>query len=76
MQNKKMIGYALLSLSTILSVIFFQDSLVSLRDKVELSLLVGIAAIASGVSGVLMSLSSKKVATFEAIREYYQQGDA
>jgi hypothetical protein len=37
--------------------------------------LVALAAIASGVSGVLMSLSSKRVATFEAIREYFQQGD-
>jgi hypothetical protein len=70
-----MIGFILLSLSTILSVYFFQDNYVDLKEKVELSLLVGIAAIASGVSGVLMSLSSRKVAIFEAIREYYQQGD-
>lgn len=75
MTNKKSVGFVLLSLSILLSVFFFQSTLVDLSSKVNLSILVGIAAIASGVSGVLMSWSSKKVATFEAIREYYQQGD-
>ncbi|WP_322420389.1 DUF4760 domain-containing protein [Jeotgalibacillus haloalkalitolerans] len=40
-----------------------------------MSVLVGFAAIASGLSGILMSLSSRRGAVFEAIREYYQQGD-
>ncbi|TKD70750.1 hypothetical protein [Pseudalkalibacillus hwajinpoensis] len=46
-----------------------------MSQEVRLSTLVGIAAIASGVSGILMSLSTKRVANFEAIREYFQQGD-
>jgi hypothetical protein len=75
MQNKKITSVILLSISTLMAVFFFQDQIIGWKDQVELSLLVGIAAIASGVSGVLMSLSSRKVAIFEAIREYYQNGD-
>jgi hypothetical protein len=75
LQNKKVIALILFSISTMLSFIFFYEDLMDMKSKVELSMLVGFAAIASGVSGVLMSLSSRKVATFEAIREYYQQGD-
>jgi hypothetical protein len=75
LQNKKGIAFILLSICTILSATFFYEEIASLKGKLELSLLVGVAAIASGVSGVLMSLSSRKGAIFEAIREYYQQGD-
>jgi hypothetical protein len=73
--NKRMISYILISISTLLSLLYFDKELIKLSSKLNLTTLVAIAAIASGVSGVLMSLSSKRVATFEAIREYFQQGD-
>ncbi|WP_152553285.1 hypothetical protein [Lysinibacillus sp. BF-4] len=67
----------LVSFSIILSLVFFYyEQLVKLTTNIDLALLVGFAAIASGVSGVMMTLSSNKVANFEAIREYFQQGDA
>ncbi|WP_206759420.1 DUF4760 domain-containing protein [Guptibacillus hwajinpoensis] len=73
--NKRIIAYTLITLSVLLSLLFFQEEVSSLSQEVRLSTLVGIAAIASGVSGILMSLSTKRVANFEAIREYFQQGD-
>ncbi|WHZ02787.1 hypothetical protein QNH48_28360 [Neobacillus sp. YX16] len=73
--NKRMLSYILVSLSILLSLLFFDKQLMDFSKKLDLTTLVGIAAIASGISGVMMSLSSKRVANFEAIREYFQQGD-
>lgn len=68
-------AYILISVSTFLSIYFFHEGLLNLTGQIELAMMVGFAAIASGISGVMMSLSSKRVANFEAIREYFQQGD-
>lgn len=74
---KRTVGFFLVSFSIILSLVFFYyEQLVKLTTNIDLALLVGFAAIASGVSGVIMTLSLNKVANFEAIREYFQQGDA
>ena len=71
--RKRTISYTLVSLSILLSIYYFRSDLAAIPKKVEL--MVGLAAIASGVSGILMSLSASRVANFEAIREYFQQGD-
>ncbi|WP_399629001.1 hypothetical protein [Sporosarcina sp. SG10008] len=73
--NKRIIAYAFMSLSLLLSIIFYGDVLVNISSEIQLATVVGLSAIASGVTGIIMSLSSKKVANFEAIREYFQQGD-
>lgn len=73
--NKRIMAYILISVSTFLSIYFFREGLLNLTEQIELAMMVGFAAIASGISGVMMSLSSKRVANFEAIREYFQQGD-
>lgn len=75
MQNYKIGAYILASISILFALWFVWDELVNLSDSSTLSLMVGISAIASGVSGVIMSLASKRTAIFEAVREYYQQGD-
>lgn len=70
-------AYSLLSLSTLLAIWFLIENVnVSLiSSKFNLNMIVGFAAIASGISGVIMSLASKRTALFEAVREYYQTGD-
>lgn len=73
--NKRIIAYAFILLSLLLSVLFYGDVLVNFSSKIELATVVGLSAIASGITGVIMSLSSKKVANFEAILECFQQGD-
>ncbi len=64
--RKKIISYTLLSLSILLSIYYFRTDIAAIPKKVEL--MVGLAAIASGISGILMSISASKVANFEAIR--------
>ncbi|MCG7337164.1 hypothetical protein MHZ95_18045 [Sporosarcina sp. ACRSM] len=73
--NRRIIAYAFISLSLLLSVLFYGDALKGIFSKIQLATIVGMSAIASGVTGVVMSLASKRVANFEAIREYFQQGD-
>ncbi|WP_133118812.1 DUF4760 domain-containing protein [Chryseomicrobium excrementi] len=68
-------AYILMTISILLALWLFRDDLFIVTNKVNLNLIVGMAAIASGVSGVIMSFSSKRTALFEAVREYYQTGD-
>ncbi|OCA88929.1 DUF4760 domain-containing protein [Pseudobacillus wudalianchiensis] len=75
MNRKRMIAYSLTTLGTTLAFLFVNKAGINAERFLDLNNLVGLAAIASGISGILMNLSSKKVATFEAIREYFQQGD-
>lgn len=73
--NKRIMAYGFISHSILLSVIFYSGALIDLSSQVQLATIVALSAISSGVTGVIMSLSAKKVANFEAIREYFQQGD-
>lgn len=74
--NRKIVAIAFISLSVLLCIIFyFEEISKSIFDEGILAIMVGVSAIATGLTGVVLSFSSMKVAKFDAIREYFQQGD-
>lgn len=51
---------------------FFRDKFIS---NIVLENIVGLVAILSGIAGTYIGFSTSKMASLEAVREYFQQGD-
>lgn len=75
MNRKKIFSFIFLMVAPFVSYFYFIINPNSLIGFFSINNLVGIVAILSGLTGIVMGIASARQASLDAVKEYFQQGD-
>lgn len=75
MYKRKIIVIILLTVIPMVSYYYLHNNTEFILSFCSINNLVGIVAIFSGITGIIMGLASARQASLDAVKEYFQQGD-
>lgn len=75
MSRKKIMAIIFLIITPFISYFYLLNIHNTMLSFLNINNLVGIVAILSGVTGIVMSIASARQASLDAVKEYFQQGD-
>lgn len=75
MSRKKILAIIFLIVTPFISYFYFLNKPSAMLSFLSINNLVGVVAILSGLTGVVMGIASARQASLDAVKEYFQQGD-
>lgn len=76
MKNKRIILTIILLIIPFIGYYLIRKLGLEFNLNLNMEYVVGLVAILSGITGIVMSITSSRQASLDAIKEYYQQGDS